>query len=260
MGDSSIRVVRAYLPQIPNIVPGCVIHDNGCGSGTFIDVLLEAVPDLLKPTPKTNIYATDLMPAFVEGVKAHAESRGWSDVVQASVMPAESLSIPDGHLTHTFTNFVIQATKDPQQSVNEVYRTLRPGGVAVMTSWAKMPHGGALERTREKLYKVHEAHGEAETFSAAWLESLLERAKFKEVKIVQMETQMEHESLSTWSNMAWSFMGMPPGGWTETDEKDWEANTALFGQECVRDGFEVLEDGRVRVKMLANVAIAWKDE
>lgn len=260
MGESSIRVIPTFLRDLPDIEPGSVIHDNGCGSGPLIKILLEKYPQLLEPSPKTTIHATDLMPPFVEGVKAHAESRGWGDTVQTAVMPAEQLSIAEASLTHSFTNFVIQASKEPQKVAAEIYRTLAPGGVAVVTTWAKMPHGGALDRTREALYGDRTPHGDAESFKPEWLRGALEGAGLGRVQLTQVDTEMEHESLAAWSNMAWSFMGMPPGGWTEKEERDWDTNTGLFGDECVKDGFEVLENGRARVKMVANVAIAWKDK
>ncbi|KAI6086523.1 S-adenosyl-L-methionine-dependent methyltransferase [Hypoxylon rubiginosum] len=262
IGESTISVARHYLTElIPPIAPGAVIHDNGCGTGAVTRAVLELYPELLASPTKTTIHATDINPSFIDDFREYVVSQGWKDTVQPATMPAEDLSLQDSTLTHSFTNFVIFGTRDPARAAAQAYRTLATGGVAVMTTWAILPHTKALDRTREKLYGEHGmAHIRPEWSSPAHLEDLLKAAGFGRVESRQADSVLEYGNLEGWIEIAWSWMGMPRGGWTEREEREWDRDMEVFKQECLREGFEVMEDGRLRVKMVANVVVAWKDK
>jgi hypothetical protein len=66
--------------------------------------------------------------------------------------------------------------------------------------------------------------------------------------------------MDAWTQMAWSWMGMPSGGWTEESEREWDNHRRIYGEECLKSGFEVDENGRVRVDLVATVVTAWKAE
>ncbi|KAI1778802.1 S-adenosyl-L-methionine-dependent methyltransferase [Hypoxylon cercidicola] len=262
IGESTISVARKYLNElIPPIDPGAIIHDNGCGTGAVTRAILEMYPEPLTSATKTIIHATDINPAFIDDFGTYVVSRGWERTVQPATMPAENLLLQDSTLTHSFTNFLIFGARDPPKAAAEAYRTLAIGGVAVMTTWAILPHTKALDKTREKLYGEHGmSHIQPEWSHPAHLEELLKAAGFSRVESRQVDSALEHESLASWIEIAWSWMGMPRGGWTEREERKWDHDTELFKQECLREGFEVIGDGSVRVKMVANVVVAWKDE
>lgn len=266
IGNSTLDVARKYVADIiPPIMPGSIIHDNGCGVGAVTRAVLERYPEFLTKTTSstttttTTIYATDINPEFIDDLKASMSGLGWEDVVKASTMPAENLSLADASLTHSFTNFLIFGARDPQKAASEAYRTLSEGGVAVMTTWTTLPHSDALDRTREKLYgETGLPHIKPEWFNPSHVEALMKEAGFERVEVVQAESGLASKSLDTWISMAWSWMGMPRGGWTPRQESEWEANSNLFKQECLKSGFEETRDGGMSVKLLANIVIGWK--
>ncbi|KAF2681270.1 S-adenosyl-L-methionine-dependent methyltransferase [Lentithecium fluviatile CBS 122367] len=247
IGDSTITFARKYLcDYFSPIAPGAVIYDNGCGTGAVTRAVLDIYPELISSSPATPIHATDINAVFIEDFKELVASRGWKSTVHPAVMAAENLALPDSTVTHSFTNFLIFGVGDAPKAAAEVLGTLVPGGVAVMTSWATLPHAKALDRTRERLYGEHVmSHIKPEWFESSYLENLLRDAVFVRVTAFQVDSEM-------------SWMGMPPGGWTEKDEAEWDRNREIYGAKCVREGFKVDEDGRVRASMVANVVMAWK--
>lgn len=48
-------------------------------------------------------------------------------------------------------------------------------------------------------------------------------------------------------------------GWLESDEENWQQAIDIIKEELLQtDGFELMEDGRVRLKSVANIAVASK--
>jgi hypothetical protein len=60
-------------------------------------------------------------------------------------MPAQSFTSPGKHFAHSSTKFAFHCLGDSGGAAKRVYRTLRPGGIAVSTIWVDMPHTNALE-------------------------------------------------------------------------------------------------------------------
>ncbi|KAH8726578.1 S-adenosyl-L-methionine-dependent methyltransferase [Phaeosphaeriaceae sp. PMI808] len=251
------RREEIFSQSSPPIPAGAVVHDNGCGTGAVTRAILEIYSELVSSSPATSINATDINPTFIGDFKKQVASRGWESTVHPTVMAAEDLALPDSTITHSFTNFLIFGSRNAPKAAAESLRTLVPGGVAVMTTWATLPHAKALDLTREKLHGEHNRpHIKPEWFDSSHLKSLLKNAGFSRVEVVQANSAMMHESMDAWTQMAWSWMGMPQGGWTEKGKRDWDKNRQICGEECLRNGFKVDKDGRVRVNMIAKAKLA----
>ncbi|THV47035.1 hypothetical protein BGAL_0340g00050 [Botrytis galanthina] len=68
--------------------------------------------------------------------------------VEAIVMPAQSLKFPDHYLTQSFNNFFISHHDDNHDpAAKQVYRTLKPGGTAIVSTWAAMAHGELIKES-----------------------------------------------------------------------------------------------------------------
>ncbi|KAM6530323.1 hypothetical protein FALCPG4_008447 [Fusarium falciforme] len=73
------------------------------------------------------------------------DALGASATSSTAVMPGEKLEFQDEMFTHSITNLGILFFTDGDAGAKEIYRTLKPGGVAVVTSWAVL---GYLEVIR----------------------------------------------------------------------------------------------------------------
>jgi ubiquinone/menaquinone biosynthesis C-methylase UbiE len=74
----------------------------------------------------------------------------WAAQVQSEVMDAQELKYPDDKFTHSFTNFALMAIPDPAKAAKQIYRTLKPGGTAALTTWKQLGLHGHLPRCAEE--------------------------------------------------------------------------------------------------------------
>jgi ubiquinone/menaquinone biosynthesis C-methylase UbiE len=117
---------------IPTPSSDSIIHDNACGTG-LVTEHLQHIASKTGSYPKL-IHATDFVPSVTQVMRRKASGNGWKNV-DISVMDSQELTFPDNHFDLSITNFGIFFLPDPQQGANHIYRTLKPGGTAVVTTW-----------------------------------------------------------------------------------------------------------------------------
>ena len=197
-GGCTRDLARHIITLAGPIASGSVIHDNACGPGIVAqeivgrDVLAQSPPD---PNFNLTIHCTDRSEAMVEITK-----EGYGDCESATSMrqlfpnvnvdfhvtPAEHLPFPDNAFTHSFTNCGILHFDDGFAGAREILRTLKPGAIAVITSWKELK---AFEVVRE----AQRACGHQEPlfrppvdekwFKTETLESVLKDAGFQDVRV-----------------------------------------------------------------------------
>ena len=128
------RVVSDHLISIskPPLSNASVVLDNATGPGITCTQILNTLPESSWPK---ELYATDLSEAMIGQVKAKGLSR-----IQAEVMDCTELKFPDGKFSHIYLAFIIFALGDQgsTKAASELYRTLKPGGSAYVTSWKRL--------------------------------------------------------------------------------------------------------------------------
>ena len=134
MGDAISDVTQHFISSISPFSPKSIIHDNGCGGG-------EATAHIMATNPSASIkiQATDVDRTMLEICKKLSAARGWP--VTTAVMLADAFEFADDTFTHSLSNFLIFHT--PNNGVDcakEIYRTLQPGGLSIVTTFAKIPH------------------------------------------------------------------------------------------------------------------------
>jgi ubiquinone/menaquinone biosynthesis C-methylase UbiE len=181
------RVIgQKTLPLLPPITTDSVVHDNACGPGVItFDIIAQCSKDGIDPP---TIYATDLNKAMID-VLQNAIDAGNLKTVTAQVMDGSDLSqFHDDEFTHSITNFGIFAFPDPVAGVKHIFRTLKPGGVAAITTW-KYP--GNIFFVNEVLQEL--APGREEWFPVrewtqeATLRGILEEGGFNKSKVEFLE-------------------------------------------------------------------------
>jgi SAM-dependent methyltransferase len=81
------------------------------------------------------VTATDFSPAMIAELRARAAREG-IDNVAGAVMDAQSLELPDGAFDAAFCLFGFMFFPDRARAFGELLRVLRPGGRAVVATWA----------------------------------------------------------------------------------------------------------------------------
>ncbi|KAF4448354.1 hypothetical protein F53441_8229 [Fusarium austroafricanum] len=260
MGKVSETVANFSLDLIPPFQSTDIIHDNACGSLVVSQCILSK-----SSTPNgLHIDATDINPQFIMGAEQVVQTTNLP--VKAKVMDARSLQFPDNHFTHSFNNIAFHSMAIAEPAVKEVFRTLKPGGIAMVSAWNYMPHTDAIKhahwRTRGK---------------DAPLPMLLQDMSFEEEHVKQAliyagfdpsNTEFHHTDafvtvpdMKRWAQLAWSYLGILPSGWLREDEEKWEeAVNDIVEQLMTGDGLSKDEDGNTVMKFVACVAIATKPD
>lgn len=207
--------------------------------------------------------ATDIDADYLSRFQARIDSNKWP--VRISNMAAESLSFPDDNVDLSIANFVTFLTPpDGVQAVRHMHRILKPGGKAVFTAWKRLPHV-------EPVYKAHLAtRGDQgpplreippQWWLGAHLKHVAEEAGFakEKIKLQEATVYILVEDERFLAHVLWSYLGPPVTGWLETDGQNWEkaVDTILESFDAV-EGFERLDEGGLKIGLVANVVIAEK--
>lgn len=133
------NVATHFLSTLtPPISASSVIHDNASGPGIVTFEILRSLHEAHQPPP-ARVIATDITPGMIQAMQAKLDAKtvaGAEGVeVEAHVRDSQDLQIGDATFTHSITCFGIFACPDAEKAAAEIYRTLRPGGVAVVTTW-----------------------------------------------------------------------------------------------------------------------------
>jgi ubiquinone/menaquinone biosynthesis C-methylase UbiE len=138
-GNSTLSIAKLALTDhlftsFP-ITPSSYILDNACGTGIVTSLIKSQHPDV-------RILGTDLAPGMIETFRAKARQEGWENVETKVVDSRELEGVEDGVFSHVVTNFGLtpgtEDTSGPQKIAKEIWRVLGDGGVAVVTTWARM--------------------------------------------------------------------------------------------------------------------------
>lgn len=113
-----------------------------------------------------------------------------ASIVEAQVRDSQNLDgLKDSEFTHSITGFGIFACPDPAKAAAEIYRTLKPGGVAVVTTWKK---AATMDIVRRITRVVRPGQPEWHPISPDWehdwkLKQELVKGGFEEGKIMVEE-------------------------------------------------------------------------
>ncbi|KAF9700613.1 hypothetical protein EKO04_001884 [Ascochyta lentis] len=245
------------LSLIFPIPSGSIIHDNACGSGTVSRAILSS-PE--RPED-IEIHATDIDPPFLSALTYSAKTNSWPTAV--TNQKSEALTFKDNTFTHSITNIAIFFTSAAGvDGAKEIYRTLKPGGVAVVNCWA---HVTWLMPVKT----VHELVRPGKPFPTpvvAWhdgqhIQQVMKEAGFKEDKIKIEKSDawavVRRGGLREWAEKSWAYLG-GIAGWFEGDGEMWdEAVDKMVELLLVQPGTAV-EGDMVRMKASQWVVVAEK--
>jgi SAM-dependent methyltransferase len=128
------RVSRAdFIVEHLQIQPGMNVLDAGCGPGRVTLPLARAVG------PRGEVTALDIQPGMLEQVRAKAEAAGISNI---HTLPAGlgRGSLPGEAFDRAVLVSVLGEIPDQDAALNELYASLKPGGVLSVTEVIFDPH------------------------------------------------------------------------------------------------------------------------
>jgi SAM-dependent methyltransferase len=210
------QISQQVLALLSLITSSSVIHDNACGPGMYSSHCDQLRRKLLFQEKITNyslfnfpgivttdvltqsfksgtespvIHATDFNQGMLTALQAIIDEKNLKTVT-ARVMDESDLSeFEDDTFTHSITNFGIFTFPDPVAGAAHIRRTLKPGGIAAITTWK---HPGNIFFINAVLQALAPGSPEWFPLKKGWLEEshfrgILEKAGFQKEKIEVIE-------------------------------------------------------------------------
>jgi SAM-dependent methyltransferase len=245
-----------HLSLLPPITAGSVIHDNACGSGTVSRALLSS-----PGAPPVQIHATDIDEPFLAALRTDASQHNWP--ISVTSQKSEATDFPDAYFDYSITNtaifFMSGAGLD---GAREIYRTLKPGGTAVVNCWK-------LVTWLMPIKAVHEAIRPGKPFPTpvvAWhdgqqIQKVMLEAGFKkeDIKLESSETwaKVPKDELRAWAEKTWAYLG-GIAGWSDGDTDKWDEAVDLLTKLLMEQPGTKVEGDEVWMKASQWVVVAKK--
>ncbi|POR31693.1 hypothetical protein TPAR_08100 [Tolypocladium paradoxum] len=169
-GKCTRELARALLdlPQLQDLCSAeAVVLDNACGTAIVADEIINRCRQQNTSIPE--IHAVDPAPNMVDLARAKLAALDATHRCTAAVMPGEKLAFGDAAFSHSITNLGILFFNDGAAGARELHRTLRPGGVAVVTSWADVGYLRGVIQPAHKAARPDDAPFDL-PIPKAWLE------------------------------------------------------------------------------------------
>ncbi|KAF5662214.1 methyltransferase type 11 [Fusarium heterosporum] len=223
-GKSTLRIFEASFDEIQAISPlskNSVVHDNAAGPGVATSVIVNK----LSTDELPKILVTDNVPAMIMGAEDSFTS--WAQI-EAKVLDSLNLEgISTDHFTHSILNLSIFTLADPVKGIREIYRTLQPGGLAVISCWKRFGAGqlihAAQAHVRPDLPPLKMPHPEFLNYGV--LEKTVAEAGFDSSKFKLLEKSIVVSGPDLDDGLKKFMLGdlMRPArsGFTEEEEKKW---------------------------------------
>ncbi|KAK4693622.1 hypothetical protein P7C71_g3814, partial [Lecanoromycetidae sp. Uapishka_2] len=239
------------------------ILDNACGPAVLTGVCLQS--EAFSQHEEIHISAVDISEDFIKANQATIDATpAWSSggrKVDTEVMNGMDLRFADETFDVQFTSLGIFAFRDPVKGAAELYRTLKPGGVAALTTWKSVGWYPLLHECEE----IVKPGKEKTTFPflEPWqvpgkLEKTLRDGGFEDVKesdvMVYAWFENDKAAAKNWTETLRLMVGK---GWTDEEKGQMEdgfLKVIRGGSKCAVHG----EGGKVGFEMVAFTAIARK--
>ncbi|KAF1921393.1 hypothetical protein BDU57DRAFT_510172 [Ampelomyces quisqualis] len=252
-GAATSQFASHNLSLIGSIPSGSVIHDNACGDGAVSRAILSSGASDVK------IHATDIDQIFLDSLSEAVSNNSWP--VEVSNQKSESLSFADDYFTHSINNIgIIFASNGGLDGAKEIYRTLKPGGTAVVNCWADITWLPPFIKTVAVTRGTPPAKPPVTWADGVQIKKIMAEAGFapENTRIEQSEVWAKTSDLRAWAEHSWAFLGGMMGGWQEGDEAKWDQAVDIMVESMLAQEGTKKVDGEVHMKASQWVVIATK--
>ncbi|KAL8796489.1 MAG: hypothetical protein Q9195_001163 [Heterodermia aff. obscurata] len=251
------RAVASQLPALLKDLPlSATVLDNACGTGA-------ATEELVKILPSARIYAVDVVPAMVESMKAVVAGKRalQESVMKVELMNGQALSFDKDFFDISIANFGIFFFPEPSLGAKEIYRTLKPGGYAILTVWKEFGFKPVLWEVQDRVKPVNplaELPLMEPWCDGTLLHKTLQEGGFSAIEMKQVTVGMWGSSRNDFVTVLLeNFGAMVARNWTNKEKAKLPAVTATVLEEH-EDRFCIKSGDRIGVPMTAWVAVCRK--
>lgn len=179
---------------------------------------------------------------MVDAAQARIDGSGWRNV-RASNQDSHALGFADETFTTSVSNINVSTYADPLACLKEMYRTLKPGGVAVVSMWKRFAAADLIHEAQRAVSAEDEPMKvpRAEFMREGYLEGFVRQAGFEEVRTEVVSALSEGEEVAGLREfMLGDFTKPVRAKWTEREQAEWPAAV----ERAVRN--EVAKNGGIR--------------
>ncbi|ETS74151.1 hypothetical protein PFICI_14017 [Pestalotiopsis fici W106-1] len=228
-GQSTLNILADVITEhvqtsVLPISADSVVHDTASGPGIGAVALVARLPR--NQLPREMLVSDNnamMVSAAQESLQASALPH-----VECRELDAQLLqSVPDNHFTHSINNFSIFTFTRPAHAVRETYRTLRPGGLAVITCWRRFAPMFIVHAAQKKIrpdLPLMPTPG-PEFFEEGVLQQVVEEGGFAKDNITVVEKALlvsDGENVAGLTAlMSGPMMSKAREGYTEDEEARW---------------------------------------
>lgn len=259
VGDCMERLADLSLAQIPSIPAASIIHDNGCGTGA-------ATAAISNLSTQVSIKGTDINDNALDIYRKQTTEHNWP--AEGLNMNSAALSFPDETFTHSIGNaFLFTLPNDDVvvDALKETYRTLKPGGIALFNSWAYVPNMEPIQVAAKATRPAGTPlprQGLDKWSESDYMRSMIEKGGFVKDNVIMRKGDfyVTTSEIDRYVKMLWSFIGgTSSAGWLKSDEENWDKAVGIVKEELKKtNGYQALDGGKIKLKFVANIAIATK--
>ncbi|KAL1798613.1 hypothetical protein ACET3X_002650 [Alternaria dauci] len=262
-GGCTRETAMHLVDILPPVDSDSVVLDNACGNGIAAQEVLFKYPD----TP-IKITCVDNAKPMVDLARHILSATKSSATLSFDVMDGSDLTYPDETFTHSITNMGIFFFPDAAKGAAQIYRTLKPGGTAVVTSWKSTGHMAVLHEAQkavkpdEPLFRWPVSD---DWFEASHLKKTLEGAGFKDVDMHEKEVYYASKSVEQTCGYLFAMWKQMGPKWTDEENEEFGKQLNIAGKKAAvkvqrrlngkKDADVVEVEG---FKCVAHVAIAKK--
>ena len=163
--------------RLADLPPGAHVLDVACGPGTLA---------LLAAPEAGRVVAVDFSEAMLSELARRSQGQG-ETAVEAAQADGQALPFADETFDGVFSMFGLMFFPDRAAGLREAHRVLRPGGRAVISSWAPLDGvpllAACFGALREALPDLPARDGPLPLGAEADVRSALDEAGFRDVRV-----------------------------------------------------------------------------
>jgi hypothetical protein len=158
------------------------------------------------------------------------------------------------------------------QILGEIWRTLRPGGISVITNWNRISFADAITDAHNAVRaddggQLLMGMG-GDMLKPDFLLSLVEGAGFERSKMTVLSQEVvalapwtDEEARTRYLGLMWSILGGTTAGWSKKDEDNWDAALEALEHKLSASGSKGVAmnaQGHLRLPLESTIVIARK--